>query len=592
MDDIIIGNHIQNTCDDAQLPIVNPELSSTESGSGGELQLFESSPMPQLEDFLSIFETTYRQDQTDLQPHSHEYQGFRLNGEQATETEKHFLSAFSPTNFPGLAFDMDISTLPDDNFSKEFLNEVSTVRSSVGDQAIDQSTAIVLGNDASAREMSQASISLPKELTNTPSALCGYFFKEVITLYCAWDSRSNHMRFLLEKLWQSSAPLYHTILSMAAACLADDFPHLSSIAAKEHSNALAYLRNDSGSIGTTEDQLLSLMLLGQTASWHSPEDLAIERFKKLQTALDTWYRGSRHDATSSFFSDAMNYWAMLLAFLTDSGDLSEDGVEVVVRPESLPSCSLPHPICGTAREIARTLASLGALIFRFRKRMSTMNFMSEKDVRYFQESFDKAEKLERTLLEYVPTDPGMVLDPGDPRTPLLHFHHINEAYRCTGLLQLYRVFPDLLTRRYRPWNKEELLKPQPAVGIPSEEQRNLWLTKLAMHILGHLREIPFESRTRSVQPFIFVAVSSELRLNPGGAVANVEGDVSHFFIEVARARKFVSSRLSAYMHILPLRKVRVIFELVTSMWAEIDAGRPSVYWVDVAFQKRLGTLMG
>lgn len=540
-----------------------------------------------------MFETTYRQEQPTSQDNFGYHQDFMLHSPSGIEHDVRYTSGFVSETIPDVSFHIAnaLSTYGDTSGEPYSVSTAVDRTTSRVSDAHNANNASETGLALALQNAQDASFSLSNELTSTPSALCGYFFKEVITLYCAWDGQSNHMRFLLENMWQKSASLYHTIQSMAAACLADDFPQLSSVAAREHTNALACLRDQSGSIAATEDNLLSLMLLGQTASWHSPNDLAIERFRTIQNALDKYYRGSRQDETSSFFNDAMNYWAMLLAFLTDDENLAdEDGNDPIIGPESPSGFSLPHPICGTARDIVKTLADVGTLVFRFRKQMSTMKFMSEEDVRYFRDSLGKARRLERVLLEYTPTDPSRVLDPGDPRTPLMHFHHINEAYRCTGLLQLYRVFPDMLTQRYRPWSKEDLLNPQLATETPTEEQRNLWLTKLAMHILGHLREIPFESRTRSVQPFIFVAVSSELRLNPGADFQG--GNMSHFFIEVARARKFVSSRLSAYMHILPLRKVRVIFELVTSMWAELDAGKSNIYWVDFAFQKRLGTIMG
>lgn len=66
----------------------------------------------------------------------------------------------------------------------------------------------------------------PQELFNIPTTLSEYFFREVIALYCSWDSKSNVMRTIVENMWQSFEALYHAIQTMAAACLPNDFPRL------------------------------------------------------------------------------------------------------------------------------------------------------------------------------------------------------------------------------------------------------------------------------------------------------------------------------------------------------------------------------
>lgn len=63
-------------------------------------------------------------------------------------------------------------------------------------------------------------------------------------------------------------------------------------------------------------------------------------------------------------------------------------------------------------------------------------------------------------------------------------------------------------------------------------------------------------------------------------------------IELAQARNFVKSRLSAYTDVLPLRKVSNILELVTSIWSALDEGEPDVYWLDICTRKQLNTLIG
>jgi hypothetical protein len=176
---------------------------------------------------------------------------------------------------------------------------------------------------------------------------------------------------------------------------------------------------------------------------------------------------------------------------------------------------------------------------------------------------------------------------------------MDEAYQYTGLLQIYRVFPDLLNERYAPWNEDHILRPPPALKTPTAEERNSWLTQLAVQVLDILESIPFESRTRSGQPFIMVAVSSELRRCTGGDLATmVAGNdvitpaVSNASVRALHARRFIRTRLNAYAHVLPLDKIGVISKLVDHIWAVLDSGEESVYWLDIAAKKGLGTMMG
>ncbi|KPM36777.1 hypothetical protein AK830_g9773 [Neonectria ditissima] len=440
---------------------------------------------------------------------------------------------------------------------------------------------------------------LPRDLSTLSSTLSNYFFRDVITLYCTWDSSSNIMRNILEKMWQSSGALHHTVLSMAAACLSEDFPHLSSVARTEYHQALEYIQGSSPQSTKNVDILLAYMLLGHTASWLNPQNLATDMFRTSYQMLQVTAAADDNGRSLSFFSDTMDYWAMLLVYLTDSNQLGDYQRDSLVGPADPNRRVEPHPYSGISRETVRILTDIGVLIFQYRKSMSNVKFLTEKDLDGFRTALREARRLERSLLAYRQPDVSRIIDTGDPQTPLNHLQRIDEAYRCTGLLQIYRVFPDLLNERYAPWAKDDILRPPPATHTPSEEERDAWLTRLALHILDILQEIPFESRTRSVQPFIMVAVSGELRRSSRCLQApglDLEGNqalsIDNDSIEEIRARKFVGSRLAAYTHILPLHKIRVIFELINCVWAALDAGERNVYWLDVAQEKNLGTMMG
>ncbi|KAF5658612.1 C6 zinc finger domain-containing protein [Fusarium circinatum] len=437
-----------------------------------------------------------------------------------------------------------------------------------------------------------------RRMSNTPTTLSEYFFREVITLYCSWDSELNVMRNIIEKMWQSSGVLYHTIQSMAAACLSKDFPHLLPVAREERSQALQLVKNRPQEV-EKQVMLLASMLLGHTSSWLSPHNLATETFRASQSILDEIISENSNSSEMSFFRDTMDYWAMLLVYLTDKNELGEYHREERIGPANLMKPIEPHPYSGISQDMVRALTDTGILIFQYRKHMSTMKFMTERDLDVFRTALRDGRRLERTFLAHQVPNAVHTKNPGDPKTPLKHLELMDEAYRCTGLLQLYRVFPDLLNERYSPWNKDDILRPLPAQQVSSKQERQLWLTQFALHILGILEEIPFESRTRSAQPFVMVAISGELRQNShnhqGSEVSITDPgmlSIDGVSIEVSRARKFVSSRLSAYTHILPLRKSQVILELINQVWSAIDNGQEDAYWLDIAYEKKLGTMMG
>ncbi|CEI61367.1 unnamed protein product [Fusarium venenatum] len=435
-------------------------------------------------------------------------------------------------------------------------------------------------------------VQVPRQILHVPTALSEYFFSEVIPLYCVWDSKLNIMRNITETMWQSSGALHHTIQSMAAACLSENFPHLLPVARQEHSRALVFIKDKTTVTAQKQAMALAATFLGHTSSWISPDNLAPDMYQTSWDILDEMTTDNGSSATS-FFDNTMDYWAMLLAYLTDTQHLrisKKYSPLAATRQEKLVE---PHPYCGISNGVIKILRDIGIIIFTYRNQMSKASFMTEEHVDVFRHSLREARRLERVLLAHRPPDMSQIKDPGDPQTPLKHLELMDEAYRFTGLLQLYRVFPDLLIERYAPWDQEKILQPLPGTKAPTIEERQTWLTELALHVITILETIPFESHTRSAQPFIMVAVSSELVLSSKQTSSGDDFEtLDHLPFRVTRARKFLASRLAAYTHILPLQKTRAISQLINHIWAALDAGEQQVYWLDVAYEKKMGTMFG
>jgi hypothetical protein len=62
-------------------------------------------------------------------------------------------------------------------------------------------------------------------------------------------------------------------------------------------------------------------------------------------------------------------------------------------------------------------------------------------------AIETARELEERLLGLAHPSEAEIISPGDDDTPVWHLLTMAEVYRCTGLMQLYRVFPDLLFSR-------------------------------------------------------------------------------------------------------------------------------------------------
>ncbi|RAL08946.1 uncharacterized protein BO97DRAFT_375566 [Aspergillus homomorphus CBS 101889] len=486
--------------------------------------------------------------------------------------------------------------------------------------------------------------SISQALNNPSWTLIEYYFKEVAALFSSYDSQMNPFRSTVSRLWGSSLAMCRTMQSMAAATLVNDFPEFGPLGRKMRNEAVDIISKESS---LDDKSLLALLMLGQTASWHDSKDLGISFFNLLRNHLDTRPekspisgRGNNHQ----FFEEALIYWEMLLAFVADDSAVLS-GTTATGPEESLVLQRVPHPWTGIARDTQFTVQEVGRLIRCERKRMRCRTFTSHADVAQAQQAIERAQELEERLLGLAHPAEAEIISPGDDETPVWHLLTMAEVYRCTGLMQLYRVFPDLLRRRLRPQrssssptsaedasmhnnSRDPFMSPafnsggghwfcDPALLHPSPEttsapappfepipanpsttssEYDTWLTELALTTLSRLKTIPLESRTRCLQPFLLVASSSELRLPrlpPLETNLDSTGpNISAHAIDVSQTRRFILGRLTSFMHVLPPKPIGVCLELVREVWRRMDAGDPEVYWMDVMMEKGWETTMG
>jgi hypothetical protein len=499
-------------------------------------------------------------------------------------------------------YDLDDAALSESQFLSQGPNWMTMPLQDRVEEVPRDSSPIPIGDDGgSAEDMSRAQIvSTPessrlREIHHVSSSLSTYFFQDVLPRYCTWDSNSSIIRIIIQAMWQTSGALHHTMQSMAASCLSNEIPYFSKIAAQERMLALECVQ------GTPmrEDRLLTAFLLGHTSCWVNPTDLVPNQFNEIWATLDSYTSSAGTTSVVSFVQEALEYWTMVLSIITDTEQLgnSAPGLPRISGPLPLKTIITPNPFSGVTRGAVGIFTDTSRLIYKLRKRLPQLQFIRENDVNFLRETLDEAHRLEHRILEYIPLDASTIVVLGDPHTTPEHFKILDEVFWYTSLLQLYRVFPDLLIQRYQPWNPQKVLQPQPASHVASRDETDEWLMKLALHILAMLQGIPLESRTRSIQAPIIVALSSELRYkSPDASELDTASEVSSstisHSIEIARARRFIMSRLSIYWHVLPLQKVKKYQILVKHVWEALDAGVPDVYWADMLYNKQLRTVMG
>ncbi|KAJ5646272.1 transcriptional regulator family: Fungal Specific TF [Penicillium lividum] len=541
---------------------------------------------------------------------------------------------------------------------------------------------------ASQRSTSRDVTSISRPLNNPSWTLIEYYFKEVAALFSSYDSQMNPFRTTVSRLWGSSLAMCRTMQSMAAATLVNDFPQFGPIGRK--------MRDEAVNIITVEavmddKSLLALLMLGQTASWHDPKDLGISFFNLLRKHLNTVSDGCNTESPGlaesrsnnhRFFEEALVYWEMLLSFVADNDSaMFSHESRASSFNDSIVLQRVPHPWTGIARDAQFAVHEVGRLVRRERKRMRSRTFTSHDDIRCAQMAIGKARQLEERLLNLAHLTEAEIVSTGDDETPVWHLLTVAEVYRCTGLIQLYRVFPDLLRDRlpnpeaaqfpdfagktsgdpFFPVDLDCMLlspglgrttaghvlnqtksdqhttqqspsstssqrinifppsqhhQPQGPKSTAQERSRDsfydAWLTDFAVTLLSRLKTIPFESRTRCLQPLLLVASCSELRLptlptrkrknefksslednadNESGSGTETP-NISMEAIEVSQTRKFILGRLTSLLHVLPPKPIDVCVKLVKEVWRRMDAGEANNYWVDIMIEKGWETTMG
>lgn len=443
-------------------------------------------------------------------------------------------------------------------------------------------------------------------LEDVESMLVQHYFKDVCVLFSSFDSLLNPFRTTIGRIFQESPSIYYAIQSMAAAHLANIFPNMTAVGMELQRKScdslqeeLALVQNGQASCTRT---FLTIILLGMTTSWHQSSALGEDFLTTARSLILPKLLCSSEDEQvqreTQFFEESLIYWEMHIGFVTqDSFDFSpgprlrsravpQKTAPVARKPDGK---IVPHPWTGIAPTIQILFAEVGRLIRR--ERMLDMNGVVDQRGR--RDNLLNAATLEEDLLEAEFPMADELADAGDERTTKDHFVIIAEAYRCAGLLELYRVFPSILRKRLGTdkftWaDNIDFEFPTPRFDTSYEDtDTKLWINSLALHILSTLETLPASSGTICVQPILLLAAASELKL-----VSSLDFfDVHANDAKVLQAREFAHRRLQECALRLPAKPQRKILELVKEVWRRLDDGKET-FWLDVMVEKGWHTLMG
>ncbi|KAF5971111.1 hypothetical protein FCOIX_10018 [Fusarium coicis] len=354
--------------------------------------------------------------------------------------------------------------------------------------------------------------------------------------------------------------------------------------------------------------LIALFMIGGTASWFDVNDTGSEYFPRLKRhvqSLKTSGRMSPTGHSQTFFENTLACWEMFLAFVVD-GDETEvfDSPHLPLLPSDqdpeprsiFPVVQIPHPVTGVAHEIHTTLARVGRLVRRNRRRAMSKQFLTRESILEAHREVDEAVELEILLTNLQVPLESAIVQTGDSQTPTWHLTALAEVYRFAGLIQLYHVFSDTLVSRMNLQNSHpgEVAE----VSAHEAEERLRQFTLKAVEIL---RSIPAGSGTKDFHPFLIVAVCSALTIPVVEVsaypqdMAGLGNSLALVAADVHRARGFLRGRLQLLLHSLPKNPIRRCIDIVEATWAETDnrpgsSGRPA-YWMDVMMQNNWETFM-
>ncbi|KAH6707912.1 fungal-specific transcription factor domain-containing protein [Leptodontidium sp. MPI-SDFR-AT-0119] len=460
--------------------------------------------------------------------------------------------------------------------------------------------------------------SLGEPLQDDSSALIHHYFTRVCRIAGCFDSDVSPFRIIPASMMAYSKPVFLLLQASSAAQLSRQSPQMRVKALSLQSEAFSAVRDEIGKLqgfNVSDELMLSSIIAGLTSAWYDVNDIGLSHVFGSQVLLSLWLmsRTERLKYQQTFILGAYIYWFMISSFAAGDPwqsfhyqealqktvrnlDMSYDIVDDTDVPE-VQRKIYPHPLTGFSNDLCLTIGKVGSLC--------RLHYNSGGDLREFLEG--KAQAIEAELLELKNFPQSNFHDPQDPNTSVEEILSVREAYRCSGLLQLYATFPHLLHQYEHqasppsldtPTDPPTSPKPQAEPPLPqkgiSPIQHN-FLRALSIHILSILATTPSTSGTRVLQGLPVIIAATWL-VDPHPSTPEI---FQHplFPIEEPSSpkepwREKVREGLRAHNENVGLQQVSRVLDIVEEVWRIDDGGGEKCAWMVVVASKGLQTLYG
>lgn len=409
-----------------------------------------------------------------------------------------------------------------------------------------------------------------------------------------------------------SKPVFLLLQASSAAQLSRQHPKMRYKALSLQSEAFSAVRAEISNLQSSivsDELMLSCIFAGLTSTWYDVNDLGLCHVLGSQVLLCLWLtsKGSRLKYQETFILGAYVYWLAISAFVAGDPkssfsfqvalqeelgnvEMSYDVVDDPNVPESQRRI-FPHPLTGFSMSTFICVGKVGSLC---RLAHSETQPSGTNGVDYQASLLEKTICVEAELLALSQTRQNNFQDPQDCHTTIEEILDVGEAYRCTGLLQLYMTFPQLLQEQARDPNTRENTQEMPSGNALTPSQHN-WLRALAFHILSVLEAIPPSSGTRVLQglPVLIAATWLVDPMNDNTA------PFEHPRLPLMKSskskeewREAVRKGLRMHDEYVGLQQVSRVLEIVEEVWRRDDDGEEKCHWIVVVASKGLQTLYG
>ncbi|EWZ43485.1 hypothetical protein FOZG_04583 [Fusarium oxysporum Fo47] len=318
--------------------------------------------------------------------------------------------------------------------------------------------------------------------------------------------------------------------------------------------------------------LLSMFCISTSACWTDPLQFGLPFLKETKAILKS-YNQSKHFLSKDdqdallFFNKSTLYWDMLCSTIgaQDTGIIDPITTSSAMSSQPWSSQGNLHPWTGVSTEIMELFFRSILLCKGFRARMTQDHRQSSRSLQAALRDIKEARELHQCLKSFPIPAEQHICDTGDMLTPKQHLVQIAEAYRLAAMAHLYQTFSDLR-------NQDTL---QNGYDPVDAEYRVL---DLGLKIIRILEKIPLASADLRGAP-LHDPQFQDIHHNTLGATKRST--------EISQGRQFVLERLSILESSLPPKPIRVVKELVQTVWAAYDvqgAGVSQVHWINIMAQ--------